>query len=264
MEKYPYILFGSPPVGPIALQALKQAHYPPMRVVDDPKLTTEEQIAIVEEEKPTFILVVGYGAILKKAFLETVCGQVLNIHPSYLPLYRGPAPVIQTILDGVKETGVTLMQIDPKMDHGKILAQTSHALAGNETPDQLYRLLIHKGVELFLENIETYIKDELELTPQNHDEATFTHFIKKEDGLMDLSQPATVLERQIRAYQGWPRSWVIFNGKRLIIEKAFIYQNKLRFIQVQPENGKSMPFKPFLAGIRMKEEEFYALLSGKN
>src|SRR5690606_31383914 len=116
----------------------------------------------------------------------------------------------------------SLMEIDSKMDHGPVLAQESLALRGNETPAELYVLLTTRGVDLFLENIEDYLDETLEMIPQNHAEATFTHFVKKEDGRLDFAKPAETLEREIRAYQGWPRSWTELDGKRLIVHKARI------------------------------------------
>lgn len=260
-EHLPYILFASPPIGPIALEALRAAHYPPTRVIDDPKMSTEEMLQIIDEAEPTFFLVVGFGAILKRAILDTVAGQVLNIHPSLLPEYRGPAPVVGALLDGVKETGVSLMQIDTKMDHGPILAQESIPLRGDEYPDELYEILTKKGVQLFLEEIDAYLQEETELIPQNHIEATFTHFIKKEDGLLDFSKEAVVLEREIRAYHGWPRSWCMFRGKRLIVEKAHVQANQLVIDQVQAEGGKLLQLADFLHGQRIKEADFYAEIS---
>lgn len=257
MEKLPYLLFCSPPIGPIALEALNLAKYPPVAVVDDPKLSLENQISVVEKHKPTFILVVGYGAILKRDLLDTVAGQVLNIHPSYLPAYRGPAPVVQAILDGAKETGVTLMQIDTQMDHGPIIAQEKIPLYGRETPEELYQILTKEGVNLFLDNIEAYLKEEVELLPQNDFEATFTRFIKKEEGQLDPTLPAEELERKIRAFHLWPRSWIIFRNKRLIIEKAHLENHKLRLDLVQPENGKIMTVKEYCAGLRISPESLY-------
>lgn len=261
MEKVPYLFFGSPPIGPIALKALELADYKPAAVITDTKLSLDEQLDLVEQYKATFILVVGYGAILKQPLLDSVAGQVLNIHPSLLPAYRGPAPVVQALLDGVTETGVTLIQIDREVDHGPMLAQTTYPLTGKETPHELYTILIQRGVELFMDSIEGYLDETLELTEQNHSEATFTHFIKKEDGLLDLSEPADVLERKVRAFQDWPTTWVLHRSKRLIIHSAHIEGDSLRFDQVQPENGKRMTLEAYCAGLRIKPAELYKELS---
>jgi methionyl-tRNA formyltransferase len=253
----PYILFGSPPIGDIAAKILQQSEYPPAAVIDDTKLTLEEQLDLVQKHQAGFILVVGYGRILKQDLLDSVAGQVLNIHPSLLPQYRGPAPVVQAILDGVTETGVSLMELDREMDHGPLLAQTSYIMHSKETPDELYQLLTYKGVQLFLDTIEAYLEETLPLQKQDDEEATYTHMIKKEEGLLDLNKPAEELERQIRAFQGWPGSWVMRKGKRLIVHKAHIQSNQLLFDEVQPEGGKRMTLAAYCAGQRITPEELY-------
>lgn len=258
--KYPYIFFGSPPIGNIALEALQKAYYPPVHVVDNPKMSLDEQLLIVEEFKPTFLLVAGFGAILKRDLLDTVAGQVLNIHPSLLPNYRGPAPVVQAILDDASETGVSLMEIDTLMDHGPILAQSTHRLRGNEYPDELYAVLTQRGVELFLENIDDYLEERLEPTAQDETLATFTHFVKKDDGILNLGDDPHLNERKVRAYQGWPRAYVMYKDKRLLIDKAHIEGDQLRFDIVQLEGKKAMPLVEFLNGIRLDEEKFYQTL----
>ena len=260
-ERLPYILFASPPIGPIALEALKAAHYPPAYVFDDPKMPVEAMLELIELHKPTFLLVVGFGAILKRDILDTVAGQVLNIHPSLLPLYRGPAPVVAALLDGVLETGVTLMQIDTKMDHGPILAEETIPLRGDEYPNELYEILTRKGVHLFLEHIDAYLQEEADLLPQSHFEATITHFVKKEDGRLDFAKDPQRLEREIRAYSGWPGSWTELEGQRLIIKKAHLQAGRLVFDEVQPAGGKPMSMRDFLLGRRLTEDAFYASLA---
>lgn len=253
----PYLLFASPPIGDIAAKHLAQSDYPPVAVITDTKLTTEELIEQVHLHKAGFILVVGFGRILKRELLDSVAGQVLNIHPSLLPEYRGPAPVVQALLDGVEETGVSLMEIDAEMDHGPILAQESIRLSGKETPADLYAILTYKGVQLFLENIEAYLNEDLTPLPQNHAEATYTSFVKKADGLLRLSEDPVINERKIRAYHGWPGTWVMLNNKRLIIHKAHLQSGELRFDEVQPEGGKRMSFSAFCRGQRVSPEEIY-------
>lgn len=260
MTKYPYVFFGSAPIGPIALEALELAGYPPTLVLDQPKMPQAEMLELIEAAEPTFFLVVGFGAILKRPILDQVAGQVLNIHPSLLPEFRGPAPVVQAILEGVTETGVTLMEIDQQMDHGPILAQEKLALRGDETASDLYQVLTTKGVHLFLENIEDYLSEKLDLIPQNHADATFSHFITKEQGLLDFSKDPVELEREIRAFQGWPKSWLVFQGKKLIIQKAHLEQDHIRFDLVQPEGGKVMSLEAFCAGKRITTAQFYQQL----
>lgn len=251
----PYLLFASPPIGNIAARHLANSAYPPAAVVTDTTLTTDEQVELVYRHKAGFILVVGYGRILKRALLDSVAGQVLNIHPSLLPLYRGPAPVVQAMLDGVHETGVSLMEIDTEMDHGPLLAQETVLISGKESRDELYEILTYKGVQLFLEHIEDYLSGELEPQAQDHFEASYTRFIKKEDGKLNPEDDVHSQERQIRAFQGWPGSWVELDGKRLIIHSAHIEHSQLVPDSVQPENGTIMTFAAFCAGRREKPQD---------
>jgi methionyl-tRNA formyltransferase len=257
----PFLFLGSPPIGPVALKVLEQNHYKPAAIITDTKLTTDELINLVYEHNAGFLLVVGFGAILKQELLDSVGGQALNIHPSLLPEYRGPAPVVQTILDGVSTTGVTLMEIDAQMDHGVILAQEEHPLRGDELPDELYEILTQKGTRLFLDNIDAYLAEELDGLPQNDDEATFTRFITKEDGHLDLSDDPRVNERKVRAYQGWPGAWVLHEDKRLIIHRAHVVGETLVLDEVQPESGKKMTLEAYAAGKRVKPEEILKNLS---
>jgi methionyl-tRNA formyltransferase len=265
MEYFTYIFYGSPPLGPEALAALQSYHYPPAAVVNDTKLSLEEHLSLVEEHQPTFLLVAGYGAIIKQALLDTVAGQALNIHPSLLPLYRGAAPVVQAILDGARETGVSVMEMDARMDHGPLLAQEKYPLTGKETPRELYRVLTHRGVELLLENLEDYLAGTLELQPQPHEEATYTKKVSKDDGVLrPEEETAQYMERKIRAYQGWPRTWLLHRKKRLLIDVAHLESENGSVLlvpdQVQPEGGSRMSFAAYCAGVRLPPRQVRAEL----
>jgi methionyl-tRNA formyltransferase len=260
-----YILLASPPIGDIAARLLQKSPYPPAAVITDTKLTTEELIASVHEYEAGMILVVGYGRILKQELLDSVAGQVLNIHPSLLPAYRGPAPVVQTLLDGVIETGVSLMEIDALMDHGPIIAQTSYRMHGKETATELYELLTYRGVELFLEHCHEYLTGELEMLPQAHHEATRTYFVKKEDGLLSFDLPAVVLERKVRAYVGWPGTWLMHQEKRLLVHAAHVGSDgTLVLDEVQPEGRKRMTLSAYANGLRSTPEVVMAELLTEN
>lgn len=261
-KEYPFILFGSEPLGPVVLRTLEMADCPPTLYLSDKKLTTDECIELVESHKISFILVAGYGKILKQPLLDSVAGQVINIHPSLLPAYRGPAPVIQTILEGEEETGVTVIELDAEVDHGPILAQETLRLRGNETPSELYEVLGDRGTRLFLDVIEDYLQDDLELLPQQHDLATFTHFVRKDDGLLSPKhEDALSMERKVRAYAGWPSAWLMRGDTRLIVHKAHVDgDNNLVLDEVQPENGKRMDLAAYAAGQRLKPTELYRQL----
>ncbi len=128
----------------------------------------------------------------------------LNIHPSLLPRYRGPAPVATAILDGAAVTGVTLMLLDPGMDTGPILAQQDYPLTGNETADFLTDALFALGVQLLLDNLNPWVSGQLLAQPQDETRATTTRKLERADGIADWRLTATALERRCRAFTPWP------------------------------------------------------------
>lgn len=255
MEGAPFLFFGSPPLGPIALDELARNGSVPTAIVDNPRLSTDEIIETIRKHKPAYILVASYGAILRQPVLDEVDGKILNIHPSLLPKYRGPAPVVQTALDGVNVTGVSVMQIDAKMDHGPLLAQETVTFSGSEPIDEMYDRLTRLGVRLLLSRLDSYLAGTADLSPQDHGAATFTHFVKKEDGLLSLAEPAETIRRKVRAYAGWPGTWFMYQGKRILVHDVDILDGKLRLCTVQPEGGKRMQFEAWTAGLRKKPAE---------
>jgi methionyl-tRNA formyltransferase len=167
-------------------------------------------------------VVAAYGAILRKNVLAIPTLGYLNIHPSLLPLHRGPTPVAGAILAGEPETGATIIRLDPGMDSGPILAQAvvplrPDARAGPLT-DELFRL----GAQLLVEVLPRYAAGELTPHPQAHSQATLTGMLKKEDGLIDWALPALVIERMVRAYDPWPGAATSWAGQNLRLLAAVV------------------------------------------
>lgn len=172
-------------------------------------------VAQLQDLCPDVGVVAAYGEILRRNVLAIPPLGYLNIHPSLLPLYRGPTPVPGAILAGDQETGVTVMRLDPGMDSGPILAQAvvdlpSTAHAGVLT-DELFVL----GSRLLVETLRVYAAGTLEPRPQDHAMATTTRMLKKEDGIIDWSLPALVIERMTRAYDPWPGAQTNWRGQGL-------------------------------------------------
>lgn len=160
-------------------------------------------------------VVAAYGEILRKAVLAIPPLGYLNVHPSLLPLHRGPTPVAGAILAGEAETGVSIMRLDPGMDSGPILAQAvvplpRDARAGPLT-DELFRL----GARLLAEVLPRYARGEVLPQEQDHSRATLTRLLKKEDGGADWGLPALVIERMVRAYDPWPGVSTSWRGQGL-------------------------------------------------
>ena len=154
--------------------------------------------------RPDVILVAAYGRFLPPEVLDLPPHGCLNLHPSLLPKYRGPSPVVTTILDGEAVTGVTLMQLDEGMDTGPILAQQEYPLNGDETAADLTEALFRTGAQLLLDNLEALAAGKLPAQPQDDSRASVTRKLERADGLADWTRSAVTLERQRRAFTPWP------------------------------------------------------------
>src|SRR5262249_13615486 len=151
---------------------------------------------------------------------------IINIHPSLLPEYRGPTPLETAILEGADQTGVSLMKLIKEMDAGPVYAQEKVKLNGQETKQQLADKLLKTGGQLLLEHLPGILDGSLEPLVQDQTNASYTKLLKKEDGIMNLGQPAEILERQVRAYAGWPRSRTKVFGQSVIVAKARLAKNQ--------------------------------------
>lgn len=165
-------------------------------------------------------VLIAYGKLIPKHIIDIFSRGIINIHPSLLPLHRGPIPIEGVILNGEKETGVSLMQLIDKMDSGPIYAQAKITLTGREYKDELAAKLIDLGAKLLIENLPNILNGSLEGIKQNDVLATYDELIKKEDGELNFNKSAEELERHIRAYVGWPRSRTKIGAKEVIITRA--------------------------------------------
>lgn len=180
----------------------------------------KEEIQKLKMLKPDLIIVTAYGMILPKEVLEIPRFGCINVHPSLLPLYRGPAPIQQAIIDNIKETGVSIMLLDEKMDHGAILAQERMQIEPNNNYLILSQKLSGRGAELLIKTILTYIEGKIKAEPQDDQKATFTKMIKKEDGKINWQEDSQTINQRIKAYFEWPTSFTFWNQKRIIILEA--------------------------------------------
>jgi methionyl-tRNA formyltransferase len=202
---------------PVKIYALSRG----LPVFQPRSLRREEAVRELALLQPEVIVVAAYGRILPPEALAIPSRGVLNIHPSLLPKYRGSSPVITAILEGESVTGVTLMLMDEGTDTGNILAQRRTAISSYETAGKLTHRLFHLGAELLLEALPEWVVGAMTSVPQAEAMATTTRLIVKEDGDMDWSLSATVLERRLRAFQPWPGCYTNWEGKRLrILEGA--------------------------------------------
>ncbi len=168
---------------------------------------------------PDVVVLADYGQIVPASLLDVRHG-ALNLHPSLLPRYRGATPIPAAILAGDAETGVTLMRMDAGLDTGPIVAQTHVPLAGDETTPLLEETLEVEAAELLTRYLGPWLRGKISATPQSEDGVTLTRPLRREDGRLDPARPGVELERQVRAYQPWPGSFVDTEAGRLIVWRA--------------------------------------------
>lgn len=202
------------------------------------------------------IIVASYGKIIPESILSLPSHGVLNVHPSLLPLYRGPSPIESALLDGVQETGVTIIKLDNEIDHGPILAQSHEPLDERDTAGTLEIKLGQRGGELLAQVVHHYMNGHLLPKEQDHTKATPCKKITKEDGEIKLSDPLDLVLRKYRAFTPWPGIFFFTekSGRRIrvkINEVSLLSTDTLlehRIKQVTPEGKASMSFEDFKRG----------------
>jgi len=211
---------------------------------------------IINLKSPVAVLA-DFGLIIPKEILNVFPKGIINIHPSLLPKYRGPTPVQTAILTGDKITGVTIIKLDDKIDHGPLLRQEKEKILDTDTADILYKRLFEKGANLLPKILTEYLNGSLKLQTQNHKEATFTKALTRQDGFIDLSKlKIENLKLKISAYYPWPgvwTKWKMKNGKWKILK--FLPNNKL-----QVEGKKPVSYKDFLNGYPQLKQQLRKLL----
>ena len=195
-------------------------------------------------------IVVAYGKIIPENILNIPKLGSINIHYSLLPKYRGASPVESAILNGDTETGITIQKMVYKMDAGDIIAQEKLEIFSDETTPELRKRLIKIGGELLVKILKTpsasghspFAGEE----EQDESQATFCQKIKKEDGLIDLEDNAVKNYNKFRAYAHWPRTFFFKDGKRIIITKAKLENDKFVIEKILPEGKKETKYEDFL------------------
>jgi len=210
----------------------------------------------IKKIKPDLVIVANFGKILTKDILAIPRYGCLDIHPSLLPKYRGPTPIQSTILNGDKETGVTIILMDEKIDHGPIIANSKLKIpalpaSGQNsklTYQELHDKLANLGAKLLIRTIPKWLKGEIEPASQDESEATYTEIFTREDGRIDWKKPIDYIERQVRALNPEPGTYTLYKGKILKILETKIQNNKLVIKKVHLAGKKPMSFEDFLRG----------------
>lgn len=232
-----------------------------------------EREPLIEADADIFV-VAAFGLIFGRRTLALPRFGCLNLHASLLPKYRGASPVAAAILEGDYETGVSLMLMNEGLDTGPVVATATIAIDPADTTESLTARLAHAAARLALEAIPRYVAGELPPVAQAREGASRVRPLVKADGWMRWTQPAPVLERQVRAMWPWPRAWTTTDAGPLQIHRASVIEvegdapgvltvardgvwvacghGALRLDVVQPAGGKPMPGHAWAAGRRLR------------
>lgn len=241
--------------------------------VHQPASVKEEAfLELLQSYQPDVIVVVAYGRILPQAVLELPQYGCINVHGSLLPAYRGAAPIQRAVLDGCKESGVTIMQMDSGMDTGDMLLQGSLPITEEDNTGTMFEKLAVLGGKLLVEALEGMQQGTIQPQKQNEAEATYAARILKEDEVIDWSKPAETIFCQIRGLAPAPGAYTLWNDQRLKIWKSRISKKEtgkapgtvaeigkdyllvqtgqgcLEVLELQPAGKKAMPAKAFCNG----------------
>jgi methionyl-tRNA formyltransferase len=170
----------------------------------------------VRELAPELLVVVAFGRIFRQSFLDLFPRGGVNVHPSLLPRHRGPSPVAAAILCGDRETGVTVQRIALEVDAGDVYAQRVVRLDGSETTGSLTPVLAEVGAGLLGDVLASIEAGTAAPVPQAG-EVTRCRLTAKEDGTVDWTDAAAVIERKVRAYDPWPRASTTWEGRPLLL-----------------------------------------------
>jgi methionyl-tRNA formyltransferase len=200
------------PVKRFALERGLPLHQPP-KIRADPRT-----LELLQAIRPDIGVVAAFGQIMPAAVIDLPRLHTVNVHFSILPKYRGASPVAWAVLRGETTTGITIFELNEKMDEGDILLAREVDIRPGENTGALEKRLAEVGAELVSETLAK--RDSLSLRPQDHAAATYAPKLKKEDGRIIWSETAVVVDRKVRAFTPWPSAFTFLGGGRLQISSG--------------------------------------------
>ena len=230
-----------------------------------------EMVEALRELAPDCFVVAAYGLLLPKEVLHIPAFGSINVHASLLPAYRGASPINAALLDGLSETGVSIMLMDVGMDTGPVIKQTTLAIEPDDTTETLSARLAEQGARVLVETLPEWLAGDLAAVMQDQlpGEVSHCQLIKKQDGEIDWTKSAQQIERMTRAYAPWPGAFTSWHGRMLKIHAATVIKGEaapgvvvetregpaigtgeglLLLSAVQPAGKRTMIIKDFLNG----------------
>jgi len=230
-------------------------------------------------------VVAAYGRIIPEHLLTIPRFGMINVHASLLPTYRGAAPVHRAVINGERETGVTIMRVVKELDAGAMFAKVTRPIGPDETSDVVERDLAELGARLLITIVDQIAAGAAREEEQDASKATYADKLTKEEGLIDWSRPSAVIHNQVRGLYPWPHAYTFVDRQRLIMLKTRMAlregtphtapgtinriereaidvatgDGELTIIEVQPEGKRPMPVRDFLAGHRLATGDRFEL-----
>ena len=216
-------------------------------------------------------IVVAYGQIIPNEILNLTKKGFINIHASLLPKWRGAAPIQRSIINLDKQTGITIMKINNKLDSGPIFNSYKIDISNNENAEIISNKLSLLGAEKILDNIDNILDDEIEFKEQNHADATYANKIEKSEGKIDWNNKAENIIGKINGLYPSPGAWFIYKGERFKILKAEISEGKgkpgiildeyfkvacnnksIKILEIQRQGKRPQKINEFMLGSQIK------------
>ncbi|MBD5548156.1 MAG: methionyl-tRNA formyltransferase [Lachnospiraceae bacterium] len=216
------------------------------------KIKEKEAVEQLASYPADIFVVAAFGQLLSEEILNMPKFGCINIHASLLPAYRGAAPIQWVILNGEKETGVTIQQMEKGLDTGDILLKTVVPIDAKETGESLHDKLMEAGAWLVVEALSKIEKGEVTPQKQDDERSSYASKLTKSMGRMDWEKDAKELERLVRGLNSWPSAYTFYRGKTLKIWEADVIE--------EPEDGKDENQPGCVAGV---EKDYFDVATGK-
>ncbi len=248
-------------------------------VIEADDVNAAEILEKLRSCKPDVLVVIAFGQKISAEVAAIAPKGAINVHASLLPKYRGAAPINRAIIDGVTETGISIITVAEKMDAGDILAQAKAEIGWNETAGELGERLAKLAAPLLVATIDRIAAGTAVCTKQDDSKATRAPKLKKSDGFLDFAEPAELLRRKMLGFWPWPGATAVYKSKksgrteRVTFARAEILrtpnpenlppgtidenlnvicgENRLQIVQLKPENSRLMTFADFVNGRRV-------------
>jgi len=242
-------------------------------ILQPTRLRDPDTMAALSAWSPDVGVVAAYGKLIPGEMLQLPRHGMINVHASLLPKYRGAAPVHRAVINGDRETGVTIMRMVVALDAGAMMARVTRPIGADETSDIVERDLAYLAVAPLLTAIDQLASGSVREEPQDDSQSTYAPRLTKDEGLIDWTLPATAIHNRVRGLYPWPHAYTYAGGSRLIVLKSEVEDGstssapatlvsverdrvsvaagggtRLALLKLQPEGRRAMGVRDFLAG----------------